>query len=369
MTPAVTEARADLLARRVLLDRLALRPKENVTIEAYPSALPWAAGFVREARRRGARPLLHYEDERSYWRAVEEGRAGLIGAFGEPELAALKETDVYIYFWGPENLSRRWTLPDKVIEKTTAYNRRWYEVARRTGLRGARMGIARVTPQNAKAFGVPYSVWLSEMFAASTRDVKPLVKQATRLRMILERGRTVRLRHPNGTDLRLALAGHSMREGLGRVTPAEMKSRFGMMASVPEALVYLAVDEGTAEGTIVANRLTRMGGTPRRGGRWRFREGRLTEYRYRAGGRTFRTAFEGSDRGHDQPGFLEIGLDADLRESPLMEESERGSVSVGVGGNTGFGGNNPSSFQDWLTVAGGVLSVDGRTIARGGRMV
>ena len=98
---------ADRLARVTLRQRLGLKPRENVTIEAFSSTLPWAAGFVREARRIGANPLVHFEDEASYWAAVREGRASVIGAPGDHEWAGLGETDVYIYFWGPTEIERR----------------------------------------------------------------------------------------------------------------------------------------------------------------------------------------------------------------------------------------------------------------------
>jgi leucyl aminopeptidase (aminopeptidase T) len=369
MPALVPEAQADRLARNVLRSRLGLKPKERVIIETYPSSLPWANGFVREARRAGALPILHYEDEHSYWTAVEEGQAGLIGASAEHELAALSETDVYIYFWGPENLARRWRLDETTRERTVAFNSRWYELARKHGVRGARMGIARATPQNARTFGVSYAAWRAELFAASTRDIRPLVRQAERLRKILERGGPARLTHPNGTDLSFALAQRPMREGLGRVTPAELRTRFGMMASVPEALVYLSVDESTADGTVVANRPTRQGASPREGGRWVLNDGHLTTATYRSGGKAFRAAYRAGSRGRDLPALLEIGLDPDLRVSPLLEESEAGAVSFGVGGNTGYGGRTRSSFLDWLTVGGATLSIGGKTIVRHGRVV
>jgi len=369
MTPAPTEAQADRLARNVLRSRLDLQPKEKVIIESYPSSLGWANGFVREARRRGASPLLHYEDESSYWTAIDEGQARLLGTPADHEMAALAEADVYIYFWGPETLARRWKLDEATLEQSTAYNSRWYEVARKNGVRGARMGIARATPQNAKAFGVSYPAWRSELYAASTRDLRPLVRQAERLRKVLEKGGAARLTHPNGTDLRFALAQRPMRESLGRVTPAEIKTRFGMMASIPEALVYISVDESTAEGTVVANRATRQGGTPREGGRWVMKDGHLTEYRYRTGGKEFRATYDAAPRGRDLPALLEIGLDPSVRVSPLLEESELGAVSFGVGGNVGYGGKTRASFIDWLTVGGAVLSVNGRTIVRDGRVV
>ncbi|MCI4373085.1 MAG: aminopeptidase [Thermoplasmata archaeon] len=369
MTPSVTEAQADRLARNVLLSRLDLKPKEKVIIETYPSSLVWANGFVREARRRGASPILHYEDESSYWTAIEEGQAGLIGAPADHEMAALAEADVYIYFWGPENLARRWKLNEKTQEQATAFNSRWYEVARKNGVRGARMGIARATPENAKAFGVSYPAWWAELFAASTQDIRPLVRQAERLRKVLEKGGAARLTHPNGTDLNFALAERTMREGLGRVTPAEMKTAFGMMASVPEALVYISIDESTADGTIVANRPTRQGASPREGGRWTMTDGHLTEYHYKTGGKEFRAAYSDAPKGRDRPALLEIGLDPSVRVSPMLEESEAGAVSFGVGGNTAYGGKTRVPFLDWLTVGGAELSVNGRTIVRRGRVV
>jgi len=369
MSPSVTGAQADRLARNVLVSRLGLKPKEKVIIETYPSSLPWATGFVREARRRGAQPILHYEDESSYWTAIDEGQAGLIGAPADHELAALAEADVYIYFWGPEDLARRWKLDEATQERATAYNSRWYEVARKHGVRGARMGIARATPQNARTFGVSFPAWRAELYAASTRDLRPQVRQAERLRKVLEKGGSARLTHPNGTDLEFALAQRPMRESLGRVTPAEMKTSFGMMASIPEALVYISVDESTAEGTVVANRPTRQGGTPREGGRWVMKDGHLAEYRYRTGGKEFRTAYRAAPRGRDRPALLEVGLDPSIRVSPLLEESELGAVSFGVGGNAGYGGKTRVPFIDWLTVGGAALSVNGRTIVRGGRVV
>lgn len=369
MTASVTAAQADRLARNVLVSRLGLKPKEKVIIETYPSSLPWATGFVREARRRGAHPILHYEDESSYWTAIEEGRAGLLGSSAGHEMAALAEADLYIYFWGPENLARRWKVDEATQDQATAFNSRWYDIARKNGVRGARMGIARVTPENARAFGVSYPAWRAELLEASTRDIKPLVRQADRLRKVLEKGGSGRLTHPNGTDLEFALADRPMRESLGRVTPAEVKTRFGMMASIPEAMVYISVDESTAEGTVVANRPTRQGATPREGGRWVMKDGHLTEYAYRTGGKEFREAYESAPRGRDLPALLEIGLDPSIRVSPLLEESELGAVSFAVGGNAVFGGKTRVPFIDWLTVGGAELSVNDRPIVREGRVL
>jgi len=369
MATPISEARADLLARRVLTQRLRVRPKENVTIETYPQALPWATAFVREARRLGAHPLLHYEDERSFWRAVDEGRASLIGTPGAPEWAALERTDVYVYFWGPEHQARRARLSESTWSKVTAFNSRWYEVAKKAGLRGARMGIARVTEQNARFWGVAMGAWQREVYAASVRDPGTLRRDAKRVQQALARGRTVRLCHPNGTDLTLALAGRSPLTYTGEVTPPAMRTRFGWMTSVPDANVLVAVDESTAEGRVVSNRTNSGFGEPLRGGRLTFREGRLHEFSFSKGRSVFQDAYRTGGSGKDRPSFLEVGLDADLRIAPGLEESERGAVTVGVGRNAPFGGKTSTDFLGYVTVGQADLFIDDRPVIRGGRLV
>ncbi len=360
---------ADRLARSVLTRRLNLRPKENVTIEAYPSSLRWATGFVREARRLGARPVLHYEDEASYWQAVDTGKAALLGAPGEHEWAALENTDVYIYFWGPEDTARRDRLPDRVQSQLTAFNGRWYEVAKKSGVRGARMTIARVTEANARRWGVSPRAWMNEVMAASLRDPATLRRDAERVRRALANGRSLRLTHPNGTDLTLALAKRPVHVTIGEVTPASLKAPFGMMANVPDGCVYVAVDESTADGTFVANRPTARNGSALRGGRWTFENGRLREFQFSEGGAKFGSEYRSAAPGKDRPALIEVGLDPSVRYAPMLEEAEAGAVTVGVGRNVGFGGKTKGDFLAYITLGGGELSVDGRPLVRRGKVV
>ncbi len=366
--PLATAENADRMARAVLKQRLRVRPKENVTIETYPSSLVWATGFVREARRLGARPLLHYEDERSYWRAVNEGRANLVGQPSDAEWAALAETDVYIYFWGPENMARRRALPDAVQNSLTDFNGRWYEVARKAGLRGARMAIARATGRNARHWGVSRATWEEEVFDATLRDPSTMRRDAEKVERALAKGRELRIRHANGTDLRLRLAHYPVHVTLGEVTPEEMKSRFGMMTNAPDGTVYAAVDDSAADGQIVSNRVGTAQGLPQVGGRWRFRAGKLVRASFSRGGSPFRAEYRTAGKGKDRPSFVEVGLLPGVGTAPGLEEMELGAVTFGVGGNAGFGGKNKSDFLGYLTVGGAELSVDGRVLVRGGRV-
>jgi hypothetical protein len=139
---------------------------------------------------------------------------------------------------------------------------------------------------------------------------------------------------------------------------------------VPDASVYVAVDETTAEGTIVANRTsTAAFFQPIDGGRLSFRNGRLASFSLGRGGSPFRSAYRAAGAGRDRPSFLEVGLDPALAGVPLLEEAEAGAVTVGVGGNSGFGGRTKADFLGYLTLGGAELAVDGRTLVRRGRVV
>ncbi len=369
MANSPTPAEADRLGRSILRNALHVRPKERVTIETYPGSLPWAAGFVREARRAGAYPMIHYEDEAAYWAAAEHGQAGLVGTLADHEKAALESSDVYVYFWGPEDIARRNRLSSKGQEAIFAFNPQWYAAAKKAGLRGARMGIARATESNAELFGVPLAPWRAQMFNASLTDPARFAPTVRKLKNHLGRRGEVRLTHPNGTDLTLALAGRDAIEDSGILPPRREWGNFRMMVNVPGGSAYVAVDESTAEGTIVANRTTSAQGPILQGGRWTFENGRLASHRYRIGDAAFNAIYRDATGAKSRPSFLEVGINPALNNAPLLEENEFGAVTVGIGNNRGFGGKNRSSLFQFLTLGGANLTIDGKPAVRSGRVV
>ncbi len=368
MAPKNLHASADRLARTVLRDRLGLRPKENVTIECYPTSLPWASGFVREARRAGAFPLIHYEDERSYWDGVQDGKTKAVGSLPEHERAILEETDVYVFFWGPEDLGRVRALPDKVQDTLFAFNMDWYKAAQKAGVRGARMAVARATEENARTFGVDRADWEEQLVAASSRNPAAFAPTVRVLEKGLGGRGEAHLTHPNGTDLTLALGDFPIQKDLGVLPPKKEWGLFNRMINVPPGSVYVALDASTADGTLVANRTSTTNGLLK-GGHWTFEDGRLTEYDYAEGGDAFARRFKAATGRKDRPSFLEVGINPDLHGGPLLEENELGAVTVGVGNNTGFGGKNKSSIFDFLTLAGATLTIRGRPLVKGGKVV
>jgi aminopeptidase len=350
------------LAQSILKKNLGVKPGEHVTIEAWPHTLPFAATLAREARRLRALPIILYEDEASYWDAVDGGEAKVLGATPRHEWAALGKTDVYIHMWGPGDRVRLNALPSRTSDALFKFNDGWYATARKAGLRGLRLELGRPYSTLAEAYGVDEQTWKEQLSAGISVDPAELARRASPLVKPLTSGKRLRITHPNGTDLTLGLAHRPVRVYDGRPRVGDPKRPFDLLASLPSGAVRVALDETVADGTIVGNRTCYYDDGVARGPTFEFAGGKLTGAKFTSGGERFDAMFAKGGKGRDQPGFLAIGLNPKLHDTPQVEDLEAGAVMVSVGGNRNFGGKNRSPFFGWAIVAGGDVEIDGRPL-------
>jgi leucyl aminopeptidase (aminopeptidase T) len=361
-TESPSQETAHEVARSVLRKNLSVKPGETVTIEAWPHTLPWAVALARETRRLKATPLLLYEDEASYWDSVEAGESKVVGAAAAHEFAALSKTDVYIHMWGPGDRVRLHTLPPKDQENLFGFNPKWYQVAQKAGVRGARLELGRPYASLARAYSFDADTWTNDLIAATLVDPSTLSKAAAPIAQALSRGKQLRITHSNGTDLTLGLAGRPPRVYAARPVVGDPKRRFDMLTSLPAGALRVALDERVADGTIAANRTCYYDNGIATGATFEFSRGRLTEAHFDSGEEFFEKPYEKGGAGRDRPGFFSIGLNPKLHNTPQVEDIEAGAVMTSVGGNGNLGGKNRSPFFGWSIVAGATVEIDGREL-------
>jgi leucyl aminopeptidase (aminopeptidase T) len=359
---SVSSATRTKVARSVLTKNLQVKPGERVVVEAWTHTLPWAVTFAREARRLGAQPLVPYEDEDGYWDAVTAGEDDVLGKPARHEWAALEKTDVYIHMWGPGDRVRLNALPEKQANRLFRFNPEWYRTAGKSGVRGARMEIGRPYPTLARAYGVDLAAWTDQLIRATMVSPDALAASAAPIAKALERGKRLHLRDDAGTDLTLGLARRPTRSYVGRLSPAERKRPFGFMTTLPSGVVNVALDETVADGTIVGNRTSYYDDERATGGVFRFKNGKLTSAEFDRGQRRFDSEFKKGGKGRDRPGQFRLGLNPALHDTPQVEDTELGAVTLSVGGNSGLGGKNMSPLFGWIVNAGSTIEVDGRAL-------
>ena len=236
------------------------------------------------------------------------------------------------------------------------------------------MAVGWVTDARVRKWGVRRDRWMNALLEACLVDPKEMAKSGRRLVQALSGERTVRITHPNGTDVEVATAGVAPRVYDGLPHPRDRAyNEYDMMANFPDGRVRIALDSKTAEGRIVATQPSYeevwFPWTTYSGGQFEFSRGKLTSFSFDEGERHFARRYARGTPGKDRTGSLSIGLNPSIRNVPYLEDRELGSVRLAVGANTYLGGPNRSDFNGWISLAGGEISVDGTPVVRSGRIL
>jgi leucyl aminopeptidase (aminopeptidase T) len=346
---------------------------ESVTIESWSETLPWAESFVLEARILGARPLLLLEDEATYWKSLSEAPTANLGHAGAHEFAALKETDAYVDLSGPMDTSRAEARPTSLDRRIMATDHEWLRITQKHGVRAVRWDLGRTNSFRARRYGVNLARWRNELIEAASFDAGILRRDGRRVARSFRRGREVLVTHPNGTNLRLRLAGRAPFVDDGVVDEQDIRAG-SFLTSVPSGVTMVTVDESYAEGTFVANTqgvmFVHTRDTPLPPGSWTFREGRLRDFSFGGGGAEFRRTFRRSGPGKDRPGLLSVGLNPRISSIPLLFDQERGRICLGIGRNSFYGGaTRRPHFVAYQSLRGGSITIDGRLVVDAGNLI
>ncbi len=349
-------------AKSVLRNNLQVKPGENVIIEGWSRMIPFATALARETRRIGAFPLVLYEDEDGYWDSVDAKEDNVLGAAPAHEWAALAKTDVYIHMWNAGDRLRMDKLGPRA-QKLFRWNPAWYKAASKAGLRGSRLDIGRPFPNLAKIYGVDQEAWMDQLVAATLVSPDYMEGLGKPIARALEKGRRIRIHDDEGTDLTLGLAHRPARIDAGRVSKEERRTPFGMLNLLPAGAVRVALDEKVADGKIVANRTSYNDVGMSTGGVFQFRNGKLVKHHYDTGPEFFDKDYKNGGKGRDQPGYLYIGLNPELHNTPQMEDRELGAITVSVGNNTFVpGGKNKAKSGGIVVNVGAKIEIDGKPL-------
>jgi leucyl aminopeptidase (aminopeptidase T) len=356
-------SREKKFANAVLSQNLQVKPGEKVIIEGWSRMLPWAAALARETRRLKAFPLVLYEDEDAYWDSVDAHEDEVLGAVPSHEWAAIGKADVYIHMWNAGDRLRMDALGPKRAGKLFGWNPAWYKAAAKAGLRGSRLDIGRPFPSLAKVYGVDLGAWTDQLVDATMVDPDEMNATAAPIARALARGQRVRIYDDHGTDLTLGLSHNRPRIDVGRVSKEDKKTPFGMLNLLPAGAIRVALDSPVADGVIVANRASYNDVGMSTGGVLEFRKGRLVRHSFDSGAKFFDEGYAKGGKGRDRPGYIAIGLNPKLHNTPQLEDREAGAVTVGVGNNQFVrGGKNKAKFSGIVVNAGVRLEVDGKPV-------
>ena len=337
-------------------------------IETWSHTLGMAETLAVEARRLGIHPFLIHMTDRAFYEGRSTTRPWNATTAGRVELAALRSADAYIQIpESPEGFLRRAALPETLQRANSRREADWYRALTRGKIPSVLLLSATATRSSARHYGVDYARWKEESLRASSIPASVLQRRARPVVDRLAKGRQITLRHPNGTRLELGLKGRSPVVESGRVDPKDL-AQGHIGTTFPGGVVFVALDEGVAEGVFLANRPSRHRQGEILGLRWSFRNGRLATHGAESGRKIFEGPFGKAGRERDRPALLAIGLNPEIRDFPLAEDQEAGVVTLYIGHNDDFGGRSRGKYREYALLRGADLLVDDKPILRAGRI-
>lgn len=355
------DPRIDELARQLVRYSTGLKRGEKVLIDLYDVPEEVGIALVREARARGAVPLV----------SVNAGRLGremLRGATDEQyrliakhRLAEMKDMDAYIAVRGTHNIAESSDVPAEKMELAQGHTRKVlrYRVEKTKWcvLRWPHPAMAQQAGMSTEAFEDFY-------FRVCLLDYKAMKPAMNALAKLMEQTDEVRIFGP-GTDLEFSI------EGIPAIP-------CGGERNIPDGECFTAPVRDSVNGVITHNAGTIYHGIPFDGIRLEFDKGRIVKAE--ANGKTKEIdRILDADDGARYIGEFALGFNPEIREPMrdiLFDEKIAGSFHFTPGQAYDEASNGNKSKVHWDMVSiqrsdygGGEIWFDGKLIRKNGKFV
>jgi len=310
--------------------------------------------------------MLLFESEDTFWKSAESLPGEKLGRVGQHEWAAMERAKAYVFIPGPADFARLWKNRSKFLA-STSYNQEWYERAKRYHLKAARITFGYATQQRARPYKISLSRWQTMLLAASGINFTELKEKVGKVASMLRSG-SVKLTAPNGTDLKLRLAGREPYQDDCIVDEDDLNHGRNV-ANIPGGDVLACPDETYAEGSVIFDRPAQFMGKWIGGIRLNFKDGILTNYHARLNASLLKADYEKAQGERNRIAVIGVGVNPKARIGFLQDSLASGVVTVGIGGNDDIGGSNMTDFYIAGVLTKGTLTVDGNVVVENGKLM
>jgi leucyl aminopeptidase (aminopeptidase T) len=359
-------------AQKVVSQSARVKEGDVVLINGSDEDLPLLEDLAIEVRKRGASPIVTVFSTGFNRRTYDEVPAKYDTLPPRSTLELLKVIDVFISTEAGEQR----TLKDVPAERIAARSKAFGPItalSRKRNVRSVFLGNGLYpSAESADQYDVSRDELARMLYDGVDIDFAQLQQTGANVQRLLTAAKEVRITAPNGTDLRMRIAGRPAYVSDGIISPEDLR-RGGPAATVwlPAGEVYLVPVPGTAEGILVADH-DFYRGEPIEGMRLEFKGGKLTAMTAKSGLEPLKALYNASGRGRDELSALDLGINPGLKlpaGKPIYPWSRAGMVTVGVGSNTWAGGTNEASFSVAPHLPDATLAVDGKVLVDGGKLV
>jgi aminopeptidase len=224
-------------------------------------------------------------------------------------------------------------------------------------------------PPNARLFHVSQTALANVFWTAMNGDYSKVQANAQAVKAAIAGGSTMRVTNGNGTDISFSTKGVHVIVSDGTI-PSDCAGT-ACVTLLPAGDVIFIPAQGTAHGKMVIDN-TFWGKDLIKQYTATFTAGRLVSMTSPSDLTKVKAAYAAGGTGRDAFTYVDIGVNNDVTDIPgslMLATFAGGSVSLGFGGDVSLNGDNTSAFTFSGTQPGCTVTVDGKAIIKGGKLV
>ncbi len=356
----------DQMARTLVNESLKIKKEDVIVVSTYQHTIDMANAIAMECFKKGADVLMTLDTDDVFYGHLKVLSKANLRTTSAHCLGLAEYTNVNIWLGGPEDPSEMKRIPADKFSALFEGEQAHFEKARKKGIRSAYIPLGTVTPQRAKVYGFPYNAWMRNITGAMRVSPKKMSAFGRKLANRLSKAKDVHITSRQGTNLTFRLGKRPVHIYDGILDAADVKK--GMtFVSLPSGEVTVTPLENSAEGKVVFDVHVAQVGKLVQNMRWRFKKGRLTEFKASRNLKAVKDFYDLAHGDKDRIGFLNLGMNPNAKVGYLMNSIANGAVSIGIGGNEMLGGKNKSDYELAGTMSKATVELDGKEIIRNGK--
>lgn len=370
----MNDPRIDRLADVLVNYSIRVKRDDLVRISASNLSLPLVRALYREVLRAGGHPLLRLRDDQCaemFYALARDRQLKYLSPLLKAEVQAI---DCSIGVWAEENTKAMTRVdPKKQTMVSQTQKPVWELFMKRAAAKGKKQlrwcGTQYPCPSAAQDAEMSVAQYADFVFRAGLLHHKNPAAQwrkisvrQQRLCDFLNKRREMRIKTPQGTDIRFGIAGRKWINCDGRL-------------NFPDGEVFTGPLENATDGAVCFSFPAVHGGREVHDIRLQFKAGKVVDASA-SKGEDFLIKMLDQDAGARVLGELAIGTNYDIREytrNTLFDEKIGGTFHAAVGASYPETGAKNKSGLHWDMVCdlrkGGVIEADGKAILRNGRFV
>ena len=363
-----TAERVDAVASQLVSTCLHVRSEDVVVIETAPHMIGLATRIGIACDKRDADTEVSLRTDDAFFSFLESKSVEQLSRPSKSALALANAMTINVSLVALENPERLRNIQPEKIAAVQRSRIPIEDVKLNRKVKTVYMALSELTSKRADTYGLSLASWRRAVEAASAEDYSELRTFGAKLRPLLKNGADVQIKAPGVTDLKFKLAGRwpSLNDGI--IDEEDIQNGSYSMI-IPAGDLAVAMSEDSAEGLFVSNVRQPWLGRWVEGVKWRFKNGRITEFNAKNNLSALKFEYEASKGQKDRIGVLYLGLNTKAMFGQLfsLNRIASGAISIGIGNNKRLGGANESEFEFFATVSDGTLTVDGQTIISNGK--